>query len=288
MAERDDIPGIGGLSIMVTAAWDTSNLVALYYNGVQCETCCAPVCGDCMDAPSGVWVSLANFTDCGCFTWWGDDSRSAEGLGIADGIKGVYYCKQIDPGGIALCITGTCAYQSDSDPENPGVSDYEGGFGTLHSYSLSDDCSGGITFERNFDRLRIEVCLRDGNALVNVHVADSTNPNYPALSAFHMVFNGTITYAEGESCADTEERASNDLDDCVGGVGKNILYGVKDGTVGIWPADPCETALTWVSMGEYDAGDVAIDPIDAECYMANVDSQSVTRPALNADWVLVP
>ncbi len=51
---------------MVTAAWDTSNLVAFYSGGVQCETCCniGDPCTHCdVDTPKTIFVQITGAVD---------------------------------------------------------------------------------------------------------------------------------------------------------------------------------------------------------------------------------
>ena len=49
---------------MVTAAWDTSNLVALYKDGKQCVTCCAPP-GGWSDFDVGCFIDGSGVPTCG-------------------------------------------------------------------------------------------------------------------------------------------------------------------------------------------------------------------------------
>ncbi len=60
---------------MVLAGYDTSNLVALYNDGVQCETCCSP--DICAEFGTDVDVTIAGLTLCGSTSYNGN-------CGVAD------------------------------------------------------------------------------------------------------------------------------------------------------------------------------------------------------------
>ena len=92
------------------------------------------------------------------------------------------------------------------------------------------------------------------------------------------IFDDMLTYPGGDTCFTLTGSGANEH---VGGPCGST------GTVKIYVADPCDTALEWASMQEYLAHDFTIDPVNGKCYVANVDSQSTTRPELNSDWIEV-
>ncbi len=117
---------------MVTAAYDTSNLVALYKDGLQCETCCTP--------PGG-WAS----DDCLCFI---DGSGSPCGQNPDFDEWPPFGGPGKTPGVYTITIDG---YSTCPTPKNSPAPDLNGVWG-LPYLAHANDCQwflstsiGGIT-----------------------------------------------------------------------------------------------------------------------------------------------
>ncbi len=237
-------------------------------NSKLCTTCCFPgqiptVCDACDNEfmPAKILIVLAGFVDAdpdACLEADGVNRFGKFPTGTAAVLNGVHIA---DHGGF---IATDCGYSIGIE-----VDDYD-----RDTWGQSD-CTGVGPIVRSSSELRIRAIASTGFG-IDIDVFYRT-PHQ------QTVFVGDILYAGEDSCFDI-------IDSAIDPIATNQHIGGPvngTGTATIYTFNPCIDAPDWVSMQVYLAHDIVIDAVDSECYMANVDSMSSTRPGLNSDWILV-
>ncbi len=181
---------------MVEAAWDTSNLAALTKDGVQCETCCAPLpdpntmpseCGDCaVTQPLALRLSFSGFTDANptVCTFAGGVGQSKFSGGTAAVLNGNSF--------ILPHVSG-CSYRLDIDV---GITYplWEGGGACV------DPESPGSPFTNTFMRFQA----------VDIGTGVQVSIMYLPVRQL-VIFTGVIPYTGGDVCFDTANTVNNTL-----------------------------------------------------------------------------
>lgn len=170
---------------MVTAAWDTSNLVALYNNGKQCTSCCntiPAVCEFCVGfQPATVRLTFSDCVDVNpaiCTTAPGPTEVALFPGGTAGLLNGEHI----------LPFVSGCLYRKDV------VQAYEFDYWTV------TPCTGPKVGIREHTILRITANGTGAGVLV---IAQWLIP-YQTVA-----FQGTILYTGDDVCFDTENTVNN-------------------------------------------------------------------------------
>ncbi len=224
---------------MVTAAWDTSNLVALYKDGLQCETCC-------LFAPS----------DCSCFTGSAWDSITAYVIGDTVVHEGIYYNCRTDntnkvppsnptewinispyggPGGtptqISITVWGVinCDSESYRDPNGTHILDFtpSGPFTCRYLKLIpAGDGLEALIFIANLDLGQVGIASLGSGSLFEedaplfpcllkqIITNRYTECNFPA-PPFNVGYDGTVQWRMG-ACDPWDSGDNYIVGDCVG------------------------------------------------------------------------
>ncbi len=185
---------------MVTAAWDSSNLVAIYSGGVQCVTCCAgDPCTHCTGStPEKIYVQITGAVDsiegtCSCMDAEPDNwSAKFEGMAADDVLNNVIVeCTQT--------ATDACKW----------VAWVPLDAATLKAYGIctppASDCTGGYT-TRKICWLFYEVTRTATQTVVRIYLHGEEdpgdyNPAYPILSCSTEWY---FAVTEGITCAGSD------------------------------------------------------------------------------------
>ena len=205
----------------VLTQFNPSTLKAIYKSATSKQQVVKIECQHCDDntQPFRLTLTLSGFTDGSCYGCWLTDPTyriCRKAISVATTVNGNY---QLDYAGE---IGAVCRYQYvDSDSH-----------GTLRYYDyldppgpIPDDCTDVCTgtaamdyYDWAADGLRITADLTATgiNIKVELHVPDDWHAcwDYDEYkgAGYITCFEGVITYGEGESCGNTENNASNDLE----------------------------------------------------------------------------
>ncbi len=209
---------------MVLAGYDTSNLVALYNDGVQCETCCeiGVPCTHCdVTTPLTVFVQIDGATDifeglCVCLDYAGGSKPSKfEGLAADDVLNNVIVeCTQVSAcrwvGSIILTGATLKTYGGASCPLGP------------------PDCTGGLLEIREICSLRFEVERHAANTEVLVLVLGQDTPGSGNCGeTWHSFGVFEFITCDGDQCVCCEKE---------GGLASGRFWDLTGATIRTWSA----------------------------------------------------
>jgi len=160
------------------------------------ENCCMipAECQWCEEyQPLALTVVLSAFNNIDC-CWYPPAARACKDFGVASTVNGSYVLNWRGPG-------DPCRY----------LKNFTKDCGHTYLYS-EEDCTGELEFDIDWVHLQIRAVLREDDILIQAYLDDQVRFN-------PLIFKGTISYGEGESCGEASGSASNILEGCVTGDG---------------------------------------------------------------------
>lgn len=206
---------------MVTAAYDVSNLVALYKDGLQCTTCClvGDPCEHCdVDTPATVFVQITGAVDyldglCLCLDFGGGSSSAKfEGLAADDVLNNVIVeCTQQD----------SCLWVGTIDLDSATLKEY----GIAGCPGGAPDCTGGFS-TREICSLRIEVTRNAANTDVKIIILGQDTPGSGnCAEVWHSLAVWEVITCDGDHCICCEKE---------GGFVSGRFWDLTDATIRTW------------------------------------------------------
>lgn len=150
--------------------------------------------------PAWVDITLSNFVNCPCTSLirvWPYNEGSYKIEGVAEAINDKTF---------RIKHLSGCVYEAI----------FSGNFGTYFVWWPSTSCQGSPLGSTTFNRLKIRITARAGDAFVDFnHIIVYNTINE---SNWFPIFYGNVPYSEGDSCLDTENIGTNDFDACLSSV----------------------------------------------------------------------